>query len=613
MAIEREQLEADVLIIGAGPGGLACALHLANLIEQHTQAKKSPALSTENVYVLEKARELGAHSLSGAIMDPRGLRELVPDFEKTAPLDTPVTGDAVYFLTESSALKFPITPPPLANHGNYVVSINKMVKWLGGLVEKKGVNLFTQFAGKELIYEGAGIAGVLTEDKGVDKNGKPKDNFTPGYELRAKVTVLAEGPRGSLTKEMVNRLKLDGLNPQVYGIGVKELWEVQPGRIETGFVAHTMGWPLGTEIYGGGWVYGMRENRVSLGMVVALEYANPLFDPHETFQKFKTHPFVRRVLEGGKLVRYGAKTVPYGGWYSMPRSYVDGGLIIGDSASLLNAARLKGIHTAIKSGMLAAETIYEALCAGDTSAKSLAAYEKKLEESWIKKELWAVRNFHQAFHSGLVPGMIQAGLQFVTGGRGLIDPMRSEAGYKRLRKAEPRRRAGGSEHALQRRWKADVRPADRRLSFRHAPRRRPAVPPDRARAGRMRQPMRARIRKSLPVFLSCGGLRDGDGKRRGKIEDQRFKLRALQDVRHRRSLPDYQLGPARRRRRAELRRNVNCGALGQFLGIPNKNSLQRRPEAALFLFRLGSRLRLRLLRRLRRRGLRRRFLLGWLR
>jgi len=434
MAIEREQLEADVLIIGAGPGGLACALHLANLIEQHTQAKKSPALSAENVYVLEKAREIGAHSLSGAIMDPRGLRELVPDFEKTAPLDTPVTGDAVYFLTESSALKFPITPPPLANHGNYVVSINKMVKWLGRLVEKKGVNLFTQFAGKELIYEGAGIAGVLTEDKGVDKFGKPKDNFTPGYELHAKVTVLAEGPRGSLTKEMMNHLRLDGLNPQVYGIGVKELWEVQPGRIETGFVAHTMGWPLGMEMYGGGWVYGMRESRVSLGMVVALEYANPLFDPHEAFQKFKTHPFVRRILEGGKLVRYGAKTVPYGGWYSRPRSYVDGGLIIGDSASLLNAARLKGIHTAIKSGMLAAETIYDALCAGDTSSKLLAAYEKKLDASWIKKELWAVRNFHQAFHGGLVAGMIQAGLQFVTGGRGLIDPMHSAAGYKRYKK-----------------------------------------------------------------------------------------------------------------------------------------------------------------------------------
>ena len=430
MTIEREQLDADVLIIGAGPGGLACALHLANLIEQHTQAKKAPALSAENIYVLEKAREAGAHQLSGALLDGRALRELVPDFEKTAPLDTPVTSDAAYYLTKKSFWKLPITPPPLQNHGNYVISLSKLVKWLAGLVEKKGVNLFTQFAGQELLYEKNGIRGVLTGDKGVDKNGKPKDNFTPGYELRAKVTVLAEGPRGSLTKGMVSRLQLDGLNPQVYGIGIKELWDVQPGRIETGFVAHTLGWPLTSDLYGGGWLYGMRNNRVSLGMVLALEYHDPLFDPHEAFQKFKTHPFVRKILDGGKLVRYGAKTVPYGGWYSMPKSYVDGGLIIGDSASLLNSQRLKGIHTAIKSGMLAAETIYEALCAGDTSAATLASYQTKLEQSWVKKELWSVRNFHQAFHGGLWKGLIHAGLQFVSGGRGLIDPMRGKAGYQ---------------------------------------------------------------------------------------------------------------------------------------------------------------------------------------
>ncbi|MGD0957158.1 MAG: electron transfer flavoprotein-ubiquinone oxidoreductase [Candidatus Acidiferrales bacterium] len=431
---EREKLEADVLIIGAGPAGLSCALHLANLIEQHTQAEKSPALSAENIYVLEKAREIGAHQLSGAIMDPRALREIVPDFEKSAPLDTPVTGDAAYYFTEKSSFKLPITPPPLRNHGNYVISLNKLVKWLGGLVEKKGVNLFTQFAGKELLYEGNGIAGVLTEDKGVNKNGKPKDNFTPGYELRAKVTVLAEGPRGSLTKELVNRLKLDGLNPQVYGIGIKELWDVQPGRIATGYVAHTLGWPLTSDLYGGGWIYGLCDNRVSLGMVVGLEYHDPLFDPHAAFQKFKTHPFVKSILEGGKLVRYGAKTMPYGGWYSMPRSYVDGGLIVGDSASLLNSQRLKGIHTGIKSGMLAAETIYEALCAGDTSANALKKYPEKLERSWLKKELWAVRNFHQGFQGGLWKGLIHAGFQFVSGGRGLIDPMRAEAGYQEYAK-----------------------------------------------------------------------------------------------------------------------------------------------------------------------------------
>jgi len=419
--------------VGAGPAGLACALHLARLIRQHNEAggpQGGTRLSAENIYVLEKGRELGAHQLSGAIMDPRGLRELVPDFQKSAPLDTPVTGDAAFFFTERSAWKFPITPPPLQNHGNYVISLNKLVKWLGGLVEKAGVNLFTQFAGAQLIYEGDGIAGVITEDKGLDKEGKPKDNFTPGYELRARVTVLAEGPRGSLTKDLVNKKKLDGLNPQVYAIGIKELWEVPPGRIAAGYVAHTLGWPLGSEIYGGGWIYGMRENRVSLGLVAGLEYHDPLFDPHEAFQKFKTHLFIKRVIQGGKLVRYGAKTIPEGGWYSMPRPYVDGGLIIGDSGSFLNSQRLKGIHMAIKSGMLAAETIFEALRAGDTSAKTLSAFPQKVDQSWIKKELWAVRNFHQAYQHGLWAGLFHTAIQFVTGGRGLIDPMRVRPGHE---------------------------------------------------------------------------------------------------------------------------------------------------------------------------------------
>ena len=441
MTIQREQLEADVLIVGAGPAGLACALYLARLIKQHNQTGGKPVLSAENIYVLEKGREVGAHQLSGAVMDPRGLAELIPDFEKSAPpgtLDTPVTDAAAYFFTERRAWKFPITPPPLRNHGNYVVSLNKLVKWLGGLVEQEGINLFTQFAGAQLIYEGEGIAGVITEDKGLDKDGKPEDNFTPGYELRAKVTVLAEGPRGSLTKDLVSRRKLDNLNPQVYGMGIKELWEVPAGRIDPGFTAHTLGWPLDTSMYGGGWVYGLRENRVSLGMVVSLEYHNSLFDPHEAFQRYKTHPYVKQILEGGKLVRYGAKTVPYGGWYSMPRTYVDGGLIIGDSASFLNSQRLKGIHMAIKSGMLAAETIFEALCSGDVSAKALSAFPKKVEASWIKKELWEVRNFHQGYAHGLYAGLFHTALQFVSGGRGLIDPMRTKPGYEAYQRIDGR-------------------------------------------------------------------------------------------------------------------------------------------------------------------------------
>jgi len=449
--VQREQLEADVLIVGAGPAGLSCALHLANLIKKHNESGAKPELSAENIYVLEKGREIGAHQLSGAILNPKALAELVPDFEKSAPLDTPVTDSAALLFTERSSFRFPVTPPPFQNKGNYVVSLNRIVKWLGGLVEAAGVNVFKEFGGAELVYKNSAVAGVITEDKGLDKNGKPKDNYTPGYELRAKVTVLAEGTRGSLTKKLVAEKKLDNINPQSYGIGIKELWDVQPGRIEPGYVAHTLGWPVSTDMYGGGWIYGLANNRASIGLVLALEYADPQFDPHAAFQKWKTHPFVKKLLDGGKLVRYGAKSLPYGGWYAMPRNTADGVLIIGDSGSFLDSQRLKGIHLAMKSGMLAAETIFEALKTGDASAKTLGGFQSGVEQSYIRDEMWKVRNFHQSFQHGMFRGFFYTAFQQITGGRGLVDPMRAEAGYKHYKKI----RAAKSSQDAEERFKGD--------------------------------------------------------------------------------------------------------------------------------------------------------------
>ena len=446
MIIQREQLEADVLVVGAGPAGLSCALHLANLFKKHNDSGAKPELCAENIYVLEKGREIGAHQLSGAIMNPRALAELVPDFQQSAPLDTPVTDSAALFFTQNSSFRFPITPPPFRNSGNYVVSLNKIVKWLGGLVESAGVNLFKEFGGAELVCGANGsVAGVITEDKGLDKNGKPKDNYTPGYELRAKITVLAEGTRGSLTKKLVAEKKLDNLNPQSYGIGIKELWDIQPGRVAPGYVAHTLGWPVSTEMYGGGWIYGLSNNRLSIGLVLALEYADPQFDPHAAFQKWKTHPHLKRILDGGKLVRYGAKSLPYGGWYAMPRNTVDGVLIIGDSGSFLDSQRLKGIHLAMKSGMLAAETIFEALKTRDTTAKALGKFQQRVERSYIRDEMWKVRNFHQSFQHGMFRGFFHTAFQQITGGRGLVDPMRVDSGYKHYKKLDRAKRAAAED------------------------------------------------------------------------------------------------------------------------------------------------------------------------
>jgi electron-transferring-flavoprotein dehydrogenase len=431
--ITHPEMEADVVIVGGGPAGMACALRLSQLIDAYNAEHPAAQLSKENIYVLEKAREIGQHCLSGALLDPRSMNELLPGWQKEAPIEAEVARDSLYYLTRKSAFKSPLTPPPMQDHGNYVISINRFVKWLGSKVEETGITLFSGFAGSELLFEGERVTGVRTDDKGVDRSNQPKANFEPGYDLKAKVTILAEGSRGSLTKQLTGRLGLlKNRNPMTYGLGVKELWELPAGRIQPGEVIYTMGYPLTTKEYGGAWIYGCKDNMVSLGFVTGLDYPDPRTDPQHVLQSFKQHPFTAKLLEGGKMVRYGAKTMPYGGWWSMPPLGGDGWMIVGDGAGFLNSQRLKGIHLAIKSGMLAAETAFEAWIAGDSGARQLGTFQQKVETSWIKQELYPVRNFHQGFEHGFLSGMLNTGLLMATGGHGLRNRYPAHAGHERM-------------------------------------------------------------------------------------------------------------------------------------------------------------------------------------
>jgi len=427
MPSERDTLDVDVLIVGGGPAGMSAALRL-------TQLQKARGGEPLSVAVLEKAREVGGHALSGAVLDPSALAQLIPEFKsKEAPLASEVLHDHVHFLTRGSKVTFPITPPPLVNHGHYIISLNHFVKWLGGLVEAEGVDLFTGFPAVEVLYEGDAVVGVRTGDRGIGKHGERKPGFEPGVDIRAKVTILADGVRGNLTKAVVRRLALDaGRQPQLYALGIKELWDVPADRVAPGTVIHTLGYPLRMEEFGGGFIYSMPEGRLAVGFVTGLDYKDPMFDPHVRFQHFKRHPYVAGLLAGGQMVRYGAKALPEGGWHTIPRVYAGGLLIAGDAGGFLNSIRLKGVHLAMRTGMLAAETAFDAVTSGDSSAARLRGYEAAIDSSEVRRELYPVRNVHQSFGYGLVAGMAYSGLSLLSGGWWVRDPMPAHAGYERM-------------------------------------------------------------------------------------------------------------------------------------------------------------------------------------
>jgi electron-transferring-flavoprotein dehydrogenase len=453
---EREQIPMDVVLVGAGPANLAAALHLKSEIKRHNELvekgiKQAAKIGDLEIAIVEKGAFVGAHILSGAVMDPIAIRELMPDFiAEGCPVDAVVTEDAFWYLTEKGGVNAPIVPPPLKNKGKYIVSLSKVCEWLGERCEEAGINIFPEFPAAEVLYdENDAVIGIRTGDKGIDKEGHRKPNYEPGVDLLAKIVVLGEGSRGSLAKQLTHRLGLnEGKEEQVFSLGVKELWEVPPGNFPEGKVVHTLGFPSDTNTYGGGWIYGLKNNVVSIGYVTGLDYVDPMIDPHAEFQKFKTNPKVAAVLKGGKMLKYGAKTINAGGWFTMPRLYADGVLLVGDCASFLNGQRIKGIHTAMKSGMLAAETIVDAFSREDFTSTTLKHYEEHVRMSWIYDELYAVRNFHGAFQKGRWSALVNTGLQFLTGGLawGFMPKEHHVPGYERMAKlSEPSALAGGQK------------------------------------------------------------------------------------------------------------------------------------------------------------------------
>ena len=418
-------MDYDVVIVGAGPSGLACAIKLKQL---------SPDLK---VCVLEKGSEVGAHLLSGAVIETKSLDELMPDWKETgAPLNTPAVSDKFLFLTKTRSFRFP-TPPQMHNKGNYIVSLGNFGRWLAGQAESLGVEIFAGFAAAEVFYDSSNaVIGVATGDMGINKAGERTADFQPGVELHARLTVFAEGCHGSLTKTLIKKFDLRReSDPQTYGIGVKELWEIDPAKFKAGHIMHTIGWPMDAKTYGGSWLYHFENNLVSIGMVIGLDYKNTYLNPYKEMQRLKTHPAIRQTLEGGRRIVYGARALVEGGFQSLPKLSFPGGVLIGDTAGFLNVPKIKGTHMAMKSGMIAAEALVETLNAAQGYGAECLGYREKLEKSWMWAELKKVRNIRPGFHYGLWIGLINAAWETLTMG---LSPwtLRNHADWAQLKKAK---------------------------------------------------------------------------------------------------------------------------------------------------------------------------------
>jgi electron-transferring-flavoprotein dehydrogenase len=414
----QDIISTDVLIVGGGPAGLATAIELANQLKQKGQKKR--------IMLIEKGSEIGSHILSGAVIRPNVFKDLLtPEEFEQVPFDSKVTTDVTVKLNDNGEIVLPFHPPYMNNEGNYIASLGQVCKYLATVAEAKGVEIYTGFSVDDMLYNSDGkVAGVKTKDTGVDHNGVKQKNFQKGTVVEAEITVLAEGTRGSLAKKVIDKFNLDsGKNPQIYSLGVKELWKVPEGNIEAGAVYHTFGYPLADKSeFGGGFIYGLTDNRLALGLVVGLDYADPSFDTHSAMQIWKTHPYVSKFLKGGTVIEFGAKTLPEGGWNSIPKYFEDNLMIAGDSAGFLTTARLKGVHLAIRSGICIARTAVSAFEKNDTSKKALAEYEKRVNKSFIYKEMYPIRNMRAVMNDGMVIGGLKMGIQLMTGGTCLFVP-----------------------------------------------------------------------------------------------------------------------------------------------------------------------------------------------